>query len=136
MKHEFTVRVRFSETDLLGHVNNTSYFVYLEEARSRFFEQLEEERNVGGFILASAKCDFIDQAYFKQKLKVRTSISKVGTKSFQFLHEILDQETEKQIATGEATVVCFNFEKQKSEPIPEVLRDALNSYLNVHESIN
>jgi acyl-CoA thioester hydrolase len=35
---EVPVRVRFCETDMAGHVNNTSYFIYLEEARGKFFE--------------------------------------------------------------------------------------------------
>ena len=37
---ELEVNVRFSETDALGHINNTSYFIYLEEARMKFFEAL------------------------------------------------------------------------------------------------
>jgi len=31
LMHEIQVNVRFSETDALGHINNASYFVYLEE---------------------------------------------------------------------------------------------------------
>lgn len=38
--HEFRVNVRFSETDAFGPINNTSYFIYLEEARMKFFEAL------------------------------------------------------------------------------------------------
>lgn len=44
--HELKVNVRFSETDALGHINNTSYFIYLEEARMKFFEALGLATNV------------------------------------------------------------------------------------------
>lgn len=37
--HELKVNVRFSETDALGHINNTSYFIYLEEARMKFLKR-------------------------------------------------------------------------------------------------
>ena len=30
MAHEIPVKVRFSETDALGHISNISYFIYLE----------------------------------------------------------------------------------------------------------
>ncbi len=50
--HELEVNVRFSETDALGHVNNTSYFVYLEEARLKFFEALGLATNDFNFLLA------------------------------------------------------------------------------------
>lgn len=39
--YETQVKVRFCETDALGHINNTSYFIYLEEARIAFFEEME-----------------------------------------------------------------------------------------------
>lgn len=38
--HDIEVYVRFSETDSSGHVNNTSYFLYLEEARAKFFFEI------------------------------------------------------------------------------------------------
>ena len=30
------IKVRFSETDLLGHINNVSFFTYLETAELTF----------------------------------------------------------------------------------------------------
>ncbi|WP_199426683.1 acyl-CoA thioesterase [Thermaerobacillus caldiproteolyticus] len=125
------VTVRFSETDALGHVNNTSYFVYLEEARIRLFEQLGYGTDVTTwrFILASAKCDFVNQAYFGQTLKIETNVSKIGNKSFQLVHRILDAKTGTLIALGEAAVVYFNFETQQSEYLPDDLRERLQCYV-------
>lgn len=36
MAYETAVKVRFCETDALGHISNISYFIYLEEARTDF----------------------------------------------------------------------------------------------------
>ncbi|WP_027409340.1 acyl-CoA thioesterase [Anoxybacteroides tepidamans] len=128
--HTTTIAVRFCETDALGHVNNTNYFVYLEEARIRLFEQLGYSTDVHEwrFILASAKCDFVRQAYFGQTLEVETNVGNIGNKSFQLVHRILDAKTKALVALGEATVVYFNFETQKSEPIPDELRRHLEKY--------
>ncbi|MGM0886440.1 MAG: acyl-CoA thioesterase [Bacillota bacterium] len=132
--HELEVNVRFSETDALGHINNTSYFVYLEEARMKFFEALGQATNVESwnFLLASTKCDFIAQGYFNQLLTIRTSLTKVGTKSCDMFHDILCSQTGEVIAKGSAVLVCFNFLKQKSEPIPEFIKEKLISHL-VHK---
>jgi acyl-CoA thioester hydrolase len=129
--HETQVTVRFSETDALGHINNTSYFIYLEEARIRFIETLGFKMNIENwnFILASTKCDFISQGYFDQNLTIRTYVSKIGTKSFQLEHHIFSTQTNELIAKGNAIMVYFNFEKQQSEPIPELLRAGLINYL-------
>jgi acyl-CoA thioester hydrolase len=128
--HTTAVNIRFCETDALGHVSNTSYFIYLEEARIRMFEELGYGSDIKEwrFILASTKCDFINQAFFGQRLKIETNVSKIGNKSFQLVHRILDEKTGTLIALGESTVVYFNFETQKSEPIPDDLRKQLEQY--------
>ncbi|EKN65303.1 thioesterase superfamily protein [Neobacillus bataviensis LMG 21833] len=129
--HETHVTVRFSETDALGHINNTSYFIYLEEARIRFIEQLGFKMNIENwnFILASTKCDFISQGYFGQELSIKTYVSKIGTKSFQLEHDVVSIKTNELIAQGNAIMVYFNFETQKSEQIPELLKKELKGYL-------
>ncbi len=38
--NKIDIYVRFCETDAGGHVNNTSYFFYFEEARTKFFETI------------------------------------------------------------------------------------------------
>lgn len=129
--HEMKVNVRFCETDALGHINNTSYFIYLEEARLKFFESLGLSTDVHGwnFLLASAKCDFIAQGYFNQLLTIRTYLTKVGTKSCEMSHEIVCSQTGEMIAKGTAVLVCFNFSEQKSEVIPDVIRETMMSHL-------
>lgn len=131
--HEIEVYVRFCETDAAGHVNNTSYFFYLEEARTKFFKVLGFDRDTResslDFILASTSCDYLSQAYGAQMLKISTYVSNVGTKSFSLNHIITDVETEKVIAKGSAVTVCFNYEEQKTEIIPDVLRETLEGYL-------
>ncbi|MFB7140822.1 acyl-CoA thioesterase [Gottfriedia sp. NPDC056225] len=130
---KFTVTPRFCETDALGHINNTSYFIYLEEARIKFFESLGYSMNIEDwkFILASTKCDFINQGHFNQNMIVSSYISKIGNKSFHLEHEICCEETNKKIATGNAIIVFFNFKEQKSEEIPELFREQLERHLVV-----
>ncbi|TKD71289.1 acyl-CoA thioesterase [Pseudalkalibacillus hwajinpoensis] len=127
MSENIDVRVRFCETDALGHVNNTSYFIYLEEARVQFFEYLGKQSGTDDwpFILVSTKCDFIKQVYFKQALRIETSVKRIGSKSFTLLHLIKDTRTNDTLAEGEATVVYFDFKKQTSEIIPDELRKRL-----------
>lgn len=137
MHEEITVKVRCAETDALGHVNNTSYFIYIEEARVEFFAKLgfKMDTNEWRFILASTKCDFASQAYFGQELVVETTVNRIGTKSFGLNHDILDKETGKLIAKGTETVVHFNFNEQKSEPLSESLRNKLEQYVVVQQNI-
>lgn len=134
--HEIDVYVRFCETDAAGHVNNVSYFMYFEEARTKFFRELEMGDGLRdasfNFILASTACDYVAQAYAGQTLHVTSSVEEIGTKSFRIQHEMIDDTTDKGIAKGTATMVCFNYVEQKTVPIPDFLRENLESWLIDH----
>lgn len=133
MQHETNITVRFGETDLLGHVNNASYFSYLEHARVEFFKALSSDEGYQydkwQFILATIKCDFLKQAYFDQELTIDTKVSRIGNKSFTLKQPIYDKETGKLVADGESVIVYFDFDEQTSKPIPEVLRRRLKEYI-------
>lgn len=128
---ETEVTVRFCETDALGHINNTSYFIYLEEARMTFFKSLGYSMNIEDwkFIIASTKCDFKSQGYFNQTLTIQTEVSRIGTKSFQIEHTISCAQTKDVIAEGNAVIVYYDFEKQTSAEIPQPLREGLERNL-------
>ncbi|MBN8193175.1 acyl-CoA thioesterase [Bacillus sp. NTK074B] len=125
-----TVTSRFCETDALGHINNTTYFVYLEEARIKFFQTIGFDMDVKDwrFILASTKCDFVSQGYFNQELEITTYISRIGSKSFQLEHDILCANTHQLIARGNAVIVYFDFQEQRSKAITELLKTQLNTH--------
>ncbi|MFS0574578.1 thioesterase family protein [Sporosarcina sp. 179-K 3D1 HS] len=126
------IYVRYCETDAGGHVSNTSYFLYMEEGRTRFFELLgfgPRTRKGINFIVASTECDFIAQAYASQTLSISTEISHIGNKSFTMVHEIFNLETGALIAIGRAVIVCYNFQEQQSVSIPPNLRNRLEQFL-------
>lgn len=130
--HEIEIYVRFCETDALGHVNNTSHFLYFEEARTKFFTEVFPEKDTSfNFIIASIKCDYINQAFAGQILKVRTEIKKIGNTSFTISHRLTTKDMGITIATAETVIVCFNYPGQKSVPIPLELRVNLEKYQHV-----
>lgn len=132
---DIEIYVRFCETDAAGHVNNISYYIYLEEARTKFFDFIEMPKIRKQYpflqlLVASSHCNYYKQAYSKQILAVTTTISRVGNKSFSMVHEIKDAKADEIIAIGGATMVCFHREKQQSIDIPSILRLALENYEN------
>ena len=128
---ELEIKVRVSETDALGHINNASYFTYLEDARIDFLEEMgiSIKDEVFAFMLVSTKCDFISQGYFGQILQVDTKVLKIGTKSLTLVSDILDKESGKVIAKGEATIVYFNLLDEKTIEIPDAFKTQLQAYM-------
>ena len=127
--HEIDVYVRFSETDAMGHVNNTSHFLYFEEARTKLFRELANRHNRPFHsMLVSITCDYINQAFAHQTLRVTTNVKKIGTKSFRLVQLLTDAEKGTTIARAETVTVCFDVDKQVSIPIPEYVRKGLEEY--------
>ncbi|ADC51573.1 thioesterase superfamily protein [Alkalihalophilus pseudofirmus OF4] len=137
MKFETNVKVRFCETDALGHLNNVSYFIYLEEARVEFFKALNPDMTIENWniILASTSCDFIKQVYFDEILSIETSVEKIGTSSFHIVHEVFNPAKEV-VARGRAAVVHFDFHSQTTEPLPDFMKERLNKYYQEKISSN
>ncbi|MFC2949664.1 acyl-CoA thioesterase [Virgibacillus sediminis] len=131
--HEIDIYVRFAETDAAGHVNNVSYFLYFEEARTKFFQEICPERDdTFNFILASISCDYVSQAYAGQELRLLTDVEKVGGKSFTVYHKLVNPMTGAIVAKSHAVTVCYNYEEQTSIKIPDHVRRKLENYLAVH----
>jgi acyl-CoA thioester hydrolase len=74
------VVVRFGECDGLGHVNNGTYFTYMEEARMDIFRLFNPtlELSKWNLIVASTRCDFLQQVTYAETLKIFTWISRIG----------------------------------------------------------
>src|SRR5690625_6146742 len=99
------IDVRVIETDLLGHVNHANYFTYMEEGRLSFLKELGLEIEDDGFaiMLASAKCDFIQQGYFNQTFIVNTKVTRIGNSSFNLGSDIIEKESNELIADRKST---------------------------------
>jgi acyl-CoA thioesterase FadM len=56
----YTDTVRFSDTDQMGHVNNSRFLVFLEDARLVFFNALMPGGFTGrGLIVARIEIDYV-----------------------------------------------------------------------------
>ncbi|MCL6631555.1 MAG: acyl-CoA thioesterase [Alicyclobacillus herbarius] len=128
MRHVTTIRVRFSDTDMFGHVNNARYFTYMEEARVKFLEDVVGADELPT-ILASAKVDFRGQTFFRDCVRIETWISRIGHKSFEFSYRMTRDNTGELLFEGSTVLVCYDYERMESIPIPPEWRVKLEEYL-------
>lgn len=104
------VSVRFSETDMYGHLNNTVNFAYFEYARIEFFKHIQlmndwlDPKGSTIPVVADLQCDFVKQVYFDEKLKVYVKANSVGTSSMD-VHYMMVNAKDEITATGRGTIV-------------------------------
>ncbi len=132
MKHtEITVRVRYQETDQMGFVYYSNYFVYFEMGRIGYLRDLgflysELEKENVFLAVIDARCRYKSPASFDDLLTIKTWLSKLKYARVEFCYEIIRQEEEKLIAEGSTILACLG-ENRKPRAIPDKIKDAVTS---------
>lgn len=126
--HTMRMPIRWGDMDAMGHVNNTIYFRYLEQARVEWFTEAgcDPDPLGEGPVIVNAHCTFVRQLRYPGDIEVRTYVGPAGRSSFETIQEIrrIDQP-EIVAAHGGAKVVWVNFPTEKSAPLPERIRALL-----------
>jgi acyl-CoA thioester hydrolase len=126
MKHKTPIQIRFKDVDKLGHVNNANHITYFELARVDYFNALMGD-NIKidwykeSLILAKIEMEYKMPILLEDKVFVYTWVSAIGTKSFTMNCSIVKATDAGEIvcAEGLAIIVCFNYETNKTIPVPD-----------------
>lgn len=121
---KYNIQTRFRDLDAFNHVNNAVFLSYFEDARKSFFERWNINFTERSLIVASIKIDYLIQLKHPSDLIVGQKISRLGSKSFDIL-SILFQDNE-QICTATTTIVCYNFLDKKTIPLFEEIKNDYN----------
>ncbi len=131
-KHWTIQEVRWGDMDALGHVNNSAYFVFCESARMAFFGDLDMVEHTDGGArgpaLATAGLEFKQQVHHPATLDVGLAVERIGRSSFTLAYGLFRRGEDEVVAVGQSVVVWVAYAAGRSEPLPEVLTDALAAY--------
>ena len=122
--HATTVPIRWGDMDAYGHVNNTVYFRYMEQARVEWIEAMQTPVRLGGEgpVIINASCSFLIPLNYPGTVEVRTYASHPGRSSFLTHVEMRLVGDERVYAEGAAKVVWMDTRTGKSVPLPDHVR--------------
>jgi len=118
--HRITLPLRWGDSDVLNHLNNTIYFRLMEEARMQILYamglQLPAET---GPILAHASCDFLRPLTYPAEVAVTHRLTRIGRSSmdFELLLERAGDDT-GPYARGRNVLVWMDYARNRSAPWP------------------
>src|SRR6188768_285102 len=121
--HTSRQAIRWSDMDMLGHVNNTSYFRYFEQARIEWTYGLHrpgEVYSATGPVIVNASCTFLVPLVYPGDIEVRMYLGEAGRSSVATHYELDAQG--KRAAEGAAKMVWIDLASGRSVPLPEALR--------------
>jgi len=118
-----TLRVRYAETDQMGVVYHSNYYIYFEVGRVEYmrqrgvdYKQMEIEDDTF-IVVAESKCRYLRPARYDDVLRIRTRVISAKRRTIEFGYEVLRDKTEELLATGETKhVTCDSKGRPKSLP--------------------
>jgi acyl-CoA thioester hydrolase len=126
----------WGDMDAYHHVNNTVYFRYFEDARVAFFQKAGVHDHMAihnvGPILANTECNFRRPLTYPDRIHIGTRIELLAEKKFKMSYRIDSEQQQCIVAEGTALVVYYDYLKQTSCNIPELIRDALKALETSH----
>lgn len=120
---------RVSETDGSRHINNTTIPIWLEAGRNELFELFTPGGSFEKWklVIVNTNITYVAQLFYGRPVTVNMWVQKIGTTSLALYEEI--HQDGRLGVKAHTTYVNFDFGTQKSEPIPQHLRDALSVHL-------
>ena len=123
---------RWGDCDKFSHVNNVQFVRYFESGRLDYFERLLEiPASLDArytLIIADIHVNFLQQINHPCALEVGSRISRLGNSSFDFEAALLAPEEEQPRATARATCVWFDYQENRTMPIPLVARNIISRF--------
>jgi acyl-CoA thioester hydrolase len=124
--HTERIAIRWGDMDAMGHVNNTVYFRFMEQARIGWFEGLVPQGDAWqstGIVIANASCNFKRALNYPGTVEVKVYVGEPGGSSVATFYELVMRG--ELYADGAAMVVFVDMGRQKPVRIPESIRARL-----------
>jgi acyl-CoA thioester hydrolase len=119
--HETKLRVRYSETDAQGIVNNANFLSYFEVGRVEWLRAAglsykELEAQGYGFVVVEVHAFYKRAARFDDELTLRTRLAELSKASFRFEYALL--RGREVLATGYTRHGCVELASGRPSRLP------------------
>lgn len=128
----YPITTRWSDNDIYGHVNNVTYYSYFDTAANRYLIEeggldIEDGRIVG--YVVNSGCEYHAPITYPESVEAGVRVDRLGNSSVQYGIAIFREGEQEAAAHGHFVHVFVERAQNKSVPIPQNLRVALERLL-------
>ncbi|NLC60214.1 MAG: acyl-CoA thioesterase [Gammaproteobacteria bacterium] len=118
--------VRWRDLDAFNHVNNSNFLTYLEEARIRWFDSLDEEwvTEETAPLLAAVQVNYRMPIPYPAELVVALHCERLGNTSVTIGHRITSRDGATLYADGHVVMVWVERASGRPTALPDAVRRA------------
>jgi len=113
-----SVKVRFNETDLQGHVYFGDYYTYFDVGVEEYLAAIGYDYKTlladkTDLLYVESHCIYKSSAKHQDVLRIYTRIGHLGRRSLRFEFEVRQEADDRIVATGHIVAVTATFQKNK-----------------------
>jgi acyl-CoA thioester hydrolase len=126
---EMQIPIRWGDMDAMGHLNNASYFRYLETIRIDWFRAIGciPDPQGEGPVIVNAFCNFYKQLEYPGDVLLKMYASEPARTTFETWGTMERVDRPGVIhAAGGATTIWVNFPSQKAVALPGWIRQIVS----------
>ena len=123
--YEMSIPIRWGDMDAMNHLNNTTYFRYMETVRIDWMRSTGAAMDPQGegIVIINAFCNFYRQLEYPGNVLAKMYATNPGSSSFETWVTMEREDSPGLLhAAGGATTVWVDYKAQKSRPLPDWLR--------------
>ena len=123
LQHDLEIRVRYAETDAMGFLHHSNYFVFFEMGRTELFRaqggsyRIMEEQGLF-LVVVKIECHFKAPARYDDLLTLTAQIARVTPVKLE--HEYETRRGGELLTSGRSTLACID-RNGRVQRIPEVI---------------
>jgi acyl-CoA thioester hydrolase len=120
-------KVRFGDLDAMQHMNNVEFLRYFETARIEYISTFAPEhaptsRSAFGFIFAECHIAYRSPAFYGDEVRTYVWPAEMKRSSLKLGFEMRVESDGRLVADGWGTLVGYDYEQGRSQPIPDEFR--------------
>lgn len=132
---EFQVRVRYAETDQMGVVYHSNYFLYFESARAESIRKLgftyADMEKMGVIMpVVDVHCRYMQPALYDDLLTIKTNLKELPIHhKIEFHYEVFNEKNDL-LAVGKLILYFMEAGTMKRTTMPAALMEKLQPYFS------
>ena len=124
-------RVRYSDTDRQGHVNNLQFGAFLEAGRAHVLFGAGDLSAPGCFfVIARTSIEFVGELNWPGDVTVANRVGRLGTSSVGFVQALFQEG--RCAAVSESVMVQVDIASRAAAPLSEHARELLGNLTLAH----
>ena len=127
-KFTVPIQIRYSDYDMLGHINNATIITYIEVARLYYFIEIGWKLDDVSNVVAHLDTDFLAPIIPGSEVSCRVKTVSVGSKSFQMRYELYSPKDDTIFAKAHTVQVCFEKKTGKTVKIPDHIHSLIKQF--------